>query len=68
MLTSKTISRLENTIWFLLYGGLLVLVWGLFTQNVDDDLGLTMVVCGGAAAALGAVLIYVRSRVRAKNE
>ena len=68
MLTSKTITRLENTIWILLYGGLLTLVLGLFTQRADDDLGQTMVVGGGAVAALGAVLIYVRSRVRASDE
>ncbi|SDN95202.1 hypothetical protein SAMN05216303_101104 [Rhodoferax sp. OV413] len=68
MLTPKTISRLEKTIWILLYGGLLSLVLGLFTQRVDDDLGLTLVIGGGVAAALGAVLIYVRSRVRANTE
>nr|WP_315429688.1 hypothetical protein [uncultured Albidiferax sp.] len=68
MLTPKTISRLEKAIWILLYGGLLSLVLGLFTQRVDDDLGLTLVIGGGVAAALGAVLIYVRSRVRANTE
>ena len=68
MLTPKTISRLENAVWILLYGGLLSLVLGLFTRRVDDDLGLTLVIGGGVAAALGAVLIYVRSRVRANNE
>ena len=68
MLTPKTIARLENTIWILLYGGLLTLILGLFTQRADDELGLTMVVWGGVAAAFGAVLIYVRSRVRANTE
>jgi hypothetical protein len=68
MLHPKTIARLENTIWILLYGGLLTLVLGLFTQRADDDLGLNMVLGGGSAAALGAVLIYVRSRVRPSDE
>lgn len=68
MLTPKTIARLENTIWILLYGGLLTLILGLFTQRADDDLGQTMVVGGGVAAAFGAVLIYVRSRVRSSDE
>jgi len=68
MLNPKTITRLENTIWVLLYGGLLTLVLGLFTQRADDELGLNLVVGGGAAAALGAVLIYVRSRVRSSDE
>jgi hypothetical protein len=68
MLHPKTIARLENTIWILLYGGLLTLVLGLFTQRADDDLGQLMVVGGGVAAAVGAVLIYVRSRLRASKE
>ena len=68
MLTPKTIARLENTIWILLYGGLLTLILGLFTQRADDDLGQTMVVGGGVAAVFGAVLIYVRSRVRSSDE
>ena len=68
MLNPKTITRLENTIWVLLYGGLLTLVLGLFTQRADDELGLNLVVGGGAAAVLGAVLIYVRSRVRSSDE
>ncbi|MCX7277949.1 MAG: hypothetical protein NTZ15_11595 [Burkholderiales bacterium] len=68
MLNPKTIARLENTIWVLLYGGFLTLVLGLFTQRADDELGLNLVVGGGAAAALGAVLIYVRSRVRSSDE
>lgn len=68
MLTPKTIARLENTIWILLYSGLLTLILGLFTQRADDDLGQIMVVGGGVAAAVGAVLIYVRSRVRPSDE
>jgi hypothetical protein len=67
MLHPKTIARLENTIWILLYGGLLTLVLGLFTQRADDALGLSLVVGGGAVAALGAVLVYVRSRVRSSD-
>jgi hypothetical protein len=63
MFTEKTISRIDSAIWILLYGGLLTLVLGLFTQRADDDLGLALVVGGGIAAALGAALVYVRSRM-----
>lgn len=63
MFTEKTIRRVESAIWILLYGGLLTLVLGLFTQRADDDLGLALVVGGGIAAALGAVLVYLRSRM-----
>ncbi len=68
MFTEKTISRVENAIWILLYGGLLTLVLGLFTQRADDALGLALVVGGGMAAALGAVLVYARSRMNSKND
>ncbi len=67
MFTEKTIRRVENTCWTLLYGGLLTLVLGLFTQRADDDLGLALVVGGGTAAALGAVLVYLRSRMNSRQ-
>jgi len=67
MFSEKTISRVENATWILLYGGLLTLVLGLFTQRSDDDLGLALVVGGGIAAALGAVMVYLRSRMNSKN-
>lgn len=68
MLQPKTIARLQNTIWILVYAGLLTLVLGLFTQRYDDDLGQALVLGGGGAAAFGVLLIYVRSRLRANNE
>jgi hypothetical protein len=68
MFTEKTIARVENASWTLLYGGLLTLVLGLFTQRADDDLGLALVVWGGIAAALGAVLIYLRSRMNSHQK
>ena len=67
MFSDKTISWIENATWVLLYGGLLTLVLGLFTQRAEDDLGLSMVVGGGIAAALGAILVYLRSRMNSNN-
>jgi len=61
--SSKSIARLQQLIWILIYGGLLTLVLGLSVQRMDDALGWSMVVAGGIAAAIGFVLIYVRSRL-----
>ncbi|MDP3166704.1 MAG: hypothetical protein Q8N06_14795 [Hydrogenophaga sp.] len=60
---SKTITRLQQLIWVLIYGGLLTLVLGLSVQRSDDAIGWSMVVGGGVLAALGFFLIYVRSRL-----
>ncbi len=61
--SSKSIARLQQLIWILIYGGLLTLVLGLSVQRMDDVLGWSMVVGGGILAAIGFVLIYVRSRL-----
>lgn len=60
---SKTITRLQQLIWALIYGGLLTLVLGLSVQRSDEVLGWIMVVGGAIVAAIGFVLIYVRSRM-----
>ena len=60
---SKTIARLQQLIWVLIYGGLLTAVLGWSVQRSDDALGWSMVVGGGIVAAVGFALIYVRSRL-----
>jgi hypothetical protein len=62
---SKTIARLQQWIWILIYAGLLTLVLGLSVQRLDEPLGWTLVTGGGIVAALGFLLIYVRSRLTA---
>ncbi len=64
---SKTIARLQQLIWVLIYGGLLALVLGLSLQRMDDALGWSLVAGGGIVAALGFALIYVRSRLTPEN-
>lgn len=61
--SSKSIARLQQLIWILIYGGLLTLVLGLSVQRMDEALGWSMVVAGSVVAAIGFVLIYVRSRL-----
>lgn len=58
------LMRLETLVWVLIYGGLLTLVIGAFMARGQDGAGLAMMVGGGLLAAIGMVLIYVRSRLR----
>jgi hypothetical protein len=61
--SNKNVARLQALIWVLIYGGLLTLVLGLSMERLDDAIGWSMVVIGGIVAAVGFVLIYVRSRI-----
>jgi hypothetical protein len=61
---SKAMARFHGLIWVLIYGGFLTLVFGLFVEGIDDATGELMVLGGGIAAALGVVLIYLRSRIK----
>ena len=56
-------STVEALVWVLVYGGLLLLCLGLFTARSNADLGWLLGMAGGAIAAVGVVLIYVRSRM-----
>ena len=62
--SSKAVVRLQALTWVLIYGGLLTLVLGLWVTPADDDTGWLLTAGGGLAAALGVVLIYVRSRIK----
>ena len=65
-MSDKNIARVERWIWILLYGGLLTLVFGLVVDDRDFALGWSMVTGGGAAAAAGLFLIYLRSRMKSE--
>ncbi len=65
--SDKSIVRLQQLIWVLIYGGLLTLVLGLSVQRTDDVIGWFMVVGGGIVAAIGFFLIYVRSRLTPRD-
>lgn len=56
--------RIERLAWVLIYGGLLTLVLGIFLERQGRSLGVLFQMNGTATAALGAVLIYVRSRMK----
>jgi hypothetical protein len=59
--TDPRTARLHKITWTLIFGGLLVVILGIFVGKTDDAIGWTMVAAGGVMTAVGAVLIYVRS-------
>ena len=57
-------STIDVLIWVYIYGGLLVAGWGLSVQRSSNGLGLSLIVGGGLVAAVGFLLIYIRSRMK----
>ena len=57
-------STIETWVWVLLYGGLLMLCLGVFVARADAVFGGVLAVCGTLATALGALLVYLRSRMK----
>jgi hypothetical protein len=57
-------QTVETMVWVLIYGGLLVVALGLSIQRRDAALGWGVATIGGVAAVAGAVLVYVRSRMK----
>jgi len=64
MATEINKLRVERWAWILIYGGLLALVLGMFLQRQNRALGDTFQMGGTAVAAVGAALIWVRSRMK----
>jgi VIT1/CCC1 family predicted Fe2+/Mn2+ transporter len=65
--TNQRLARLETLIWTLIYGGLLTFVVGLYMGRREEGSGGVMVAVGLLVAAVGAVLIYVRSRLHEEH-
>jgi hypothetical protein len=57
-------STVERLVWIFIYGGLLVLCLGLFTQRRAFALGLGLILAGSVLAFVGAMLIFARSRMK----
>lgn len=56
-------STLDKIIWVFIYGGLLCVGLGLSVGRSDEALGWKAVIGGIITSAIGALLIYVRSRM-----
>jgi hypothetical protein len=65
--SNKSIARLQALIWILIYTGLLTLVLGLSAARIDHAVGWSLVLAGGIVAAVGFLLIWVRSRMDVKK-
>ncbi len=64
MASKNTLLWVQRLVWICIYGGLLSLVVGTFLARTDEAMAWTLRVAGGAVAAVGVVLIYVRSRLK----
>ena len=60
-MSAETIDKL---IWTLIYGGLIAVAIGVATQAGDAAAGWVLVSGGVIVSVVGAVLIYVRSRMK----
>jgi hypothetical protein len=56
------IDTLDKLIWTLVYGGLLGVCLGLFLLTGSAALAWACIGIGAAVAAIGAALVWVRSR------
>jgi hypothetical protein len=57
-------STIDKLIWTLVYGGLIGLALGLSIRRAHAALGWTFVTAGAMVAAIGALLVVVRSRMK----
>jgi hypothetical protein len=55
-------KALERLVWILVYSGLLLASLGVFLMRSDTVLGWVFVIAGLLDVAVGAVLIWLRSR------
>ncbi|HSV69961.1 MAG TPA: hypothetical protein VLI72_07605 [Methylibium sp.] len=55
-------TTLDKLAWLLIYGGLLLLMFGLWTLSGTVAIGAALAAVGATAAVVGALLIWWRSR------
>lgn len=60
--SNKRLVRMERIIWALIYGGLLMLILGYFTESTQNADATALYAIGSLALALGLVVFYIRSR------
>jgi len=63
MASRRTLERLDQVAWGLIYGGLFMLVLGIASHDETAVGGWSLSLVGGSAAIAGVVLIFVRSRM-----
>jgi hypothetical protein len=55
-------ALLEKLVWVFIYGGVLILCVGLFIRRADPSFGWWAIGSGALLAAVGVLLIWLRSR------
>ena len=60
-------ARLDVLIWVLIFGGLFTVVLGFASRTAAPATGWSLILAGGCIAAVGVVLIWVRSRLGPDN-
>lgn len=55
-------STLDQAVWTLIYGGMILAMVGLWSRDATAVIGSALAVAGGVAVVAGAVLVWVRSR------
>lgn len=63
-MTRRALEWFDRLVWTLIYGGLLTLIVGVASGDTHLIAGWSLGVLGGAVAAAGFILIWVRSRLR----
>ena len=56
-------ARIETLTWVLIFAGLVTIGLGWSVQRSDDTLGWALMACGAIAMVVGALLVWVRSRM-----
>ncbi len=62
--SSGTAKKIETWVWVLIYAGLILIGLGWSVQRSDAALGWGIATVGAAGVVAGAVLVWVRSRIR----
>ena len=61
-------QRVQKWVWVLIYGGMFLVALGVAVQRSDAALGWGIVTPGALMIAAGALLIWVRSRMKDNPE
>ncbi len=61
---SLTTSRVDTCVWVFVYAGMLVLGVGLAVGRTDEALGWVTAAIGSFFIAVGALLVWIRSRMK----